>query len=125
METLAPNTRIRVMTREERAARRTRSEWPVRLYHALHVLITALEIDDDVYHDWLRAKRLIYPTPQRVKQAEQREARLAATTTRPNNATMANVSAQSARKVKREKAMAQPGVKMWDKLRLAVTAVPK
>lgn len=112
------------MNREERAARRCRAEWPVRLAAPVAALLAATAVPPDAYHTWLTARGLVLPTPAAVAEAAEREKRevanvnAAALQRSPRGA----VSRAGAGRGERHRLLLARPTVLWDRVRSALTA---
>jgi len=115
-----PDIHSAFLSRRERAAYRSRSEWALRLYHPLKVLLDEVGLPEERFHAWLRAKGLVVPTPQLVVESEEREWQLvAAMQARSMRADLIikTLGRSQAGKVRRKNLLKSKGNSLWDKLR--------
>lgn len=112
------------LTRRERAAYRARSEWAIRLYHPIRVLLEEVGLPEDRYHMWLRSKGLVVPTPQLVVAFEEREWQMVAAVQARSVRTeliIRTLGRSQAGKTRRQGLLKSKGGALWDKLRGHVT----
>jgi hypothetical protein len=111
------------LTREERAARRTRAEWPVHLYFPLVALLERVHVPFDRFAAWCEARRLVVPSHDLAADVEERSKRMAAMSAE-RDAVAKRVSAvmgrATAAKQARQTILQSPGVKLWGKVRSAL-----